>query len=87
VKTHDSNFVAKRDDELRRADSPRATMPRGASARGRRFVMMRFSRVPVVAVLSLCLLGVAAPGRADDESELLPRATQQRPPALLPLYA
>jgi Domain of unknown function (DUF5658) len=49
--------------------------------------MMRFSRVPVVAVLSLCLLGVAAPGRADDESESLPRSMQQRPSTLLPLYA
>jgi hypothetical protein len=52
--------------------------------------MIRFTRVPVVAVLSLCLLGVAAPGRADDEAQPSIREALQnprRPQALLPLYA
>jgi Domain of unknown function (DUF5658) len=68
----------------------RAPLLSAATRCGWRFVMARFTRVPLVAVLSLCLLGVAARSWADDEAQpSLRQALQnpQRPRALVPLYA
>jgi hypothetical protein len=64
---------------------PRVTTPRAVRV-GRRFVMVRFPRLLLVAALSLCLLGVAARSGAD-ESQTSPQTMLQRPPALVPLYA
>jgi Domain of unknown function (DUF5658) len=65
---------------------PGANLPRAGRV-GWRFVMMRFSRMPLVAALSLALLGVAAKSGADEAPLSPTQTTLQRPPALVPLYA
>jgi len=47
--------------------------------------MFRFARVIVVATVSLCSIGLAAPASAEDIAAPAPVATQ-RPKALVPLY-